>query len=85
MTSRTFTTDETQKLKDLINAGVSVRVEIDTLNDGLKDTVKTLAEELDVKPAVLNRAIRSAYKADLDKKRDEFSELESILESIGRA
>ena len=85
MTNRTFTVDETQKLKDLINAGVSVRVEIDTLNDGLKDTVKALAEELDVKPAVLNRAIRSAYKADLDKKRDEFSELESILESIGRA
>jgi hypothetical protein len=39
---------------------------------------------MDIKPSVLNKVIRVAYKAELDKHRDEFSELEAILESIGR-
>ena len=43
-----------------------------------------IAEELDVKPAVLNKAINIAYKAEFGKKRDEFDELETILESVGR-
>ena len=58
--------------------------ETETLKDGLKDTVKAIAEELDVKPATLNKAIRMAYKADFTQKQDEFSELEEILRATGR-
>ena len=79
-----FTDADVAKLKQLINEGIQVKSELEALRDGLKDTVGAIAEEMDIKPSVLNKVIRVAYKAELDKHRDEFSELESILESIGR-
>ena len=82
--SKTFTEADVQKLKQLINEGIQVKSELEALRGGLTDTVKAIAEELDVKPAVLNKAINIAYKAEFGKKRDEFDELETILESVGR-
>lgn len=82
--SKTFTEADVQKLKQLINEGIQVKSELEALKGGLTDTVKAIAEELDVKPAVLNKAINIAYKAEFGKKRDEFDELETILESVGR-
>ena len=79
-----FSKDQVTKLKTLINEGLQVKSEVEALSGGLKDTVKAIAEELDIKPAVLNRAINVAYKAELGKKRAEFDELETILESVGR-
>jgi hypothetical protein len=80
----TFTDSQLTKLKQLVSEGIQVNGEIETLKEGLKDTVAAIAEEMDIKPSVLNKVIRVAYKAELDKHRDEFSELEAILESIGR-
>ena len=80
----TFTDSQLTKLKQLVSEGIQVNSEIETLKEGLKDTVAAIAEEMDIKPSVLNKVIRVAYKAELDKHRDEFSELEAILESIGR-
>ena len=34
--------------------------EVDDLNGGLKDTVKAIAEEMQIKPTVLSKAIRTA-------------------------
>lgn len=82
--SRSFSSAEVTKLKNVVTEGVQVLTETDTLREALSDTVKAIAEELDIKPAVLNRAIRSAYKADLHEKRDNFEELETILVAIGR-
>lgn len=84
MIVRQFTEAERNKLKELVTEGIQIKTEVQTLNEGLRDTVSAIAEELDIKAAVLNRAIRTAAKAELEKKRDEFEELESILESIGR-
>jgi hypothetical protein len=83
--SRVFTSAEKHKITEIINQGVQVTIEINTLKEGLNDTVKNLAEELEIKPAVLKRAIRTAFKANLDKNREEFAELETILETAGRA
>lgn len=82
--SKTFTDADVQKLKQLINEGIQVKSEMEALRDGLKDTVGAIAEELDIKPAVLNKAITIAYKAEFSKQRDEFDELETILETVGR-
>ena len=38
-----------------------------------------------IKPSVLNKAIRIAYKAEQGKTREEFEELEAILEAVGRS
>jgi len=48
------------KLKQVINEGVTVLQEVTDLQEGLKETVKAVAEELDIKPAKLNKAIRVA-------------------------
>jgi len=80
----TFSSTDVDKLKRIVTEGIQVNQEIDTLRDGLRDTVKAIAEEIGVKPAVLNKAIRVAYKAELGKQRDEFDELESILNATGR-
>lgn len=82
--SKTFNPAEVTKLKQIVNEGIQIKSEMEALRDGLKDTVNAIAEELDIKPAVLNKAINVAYKAELGKKRDEFDELETILESVGR-
>jgi transposase-like protein len=62
---KTFSGDQKIKLTQLINEGMAVMHEIDTLQGGLTDTVKAIAEELEVKPSVLKKAIRIAHKASL--------------------
>jgi hypothetical protein len=83
--SITFGTEDVAKLKNLMQEGVQVMTEVETLNEGLKDTVKHIAEEMGIKPAVLNKAIKIAHKAEFHKHRDDFDTLETILESVGRA
>ena len=49
------------KVKELINQGVAVTRDVETLKEGLKETVDAIAAELEIKKAVLNKAIRVAY------------------------
>lgn len=79
-----FSQADVEKLKRLVNEGIQVTQEIETLKEGLKETVKAIGEEMQIKPATLNKAIRIAYKAEFHKEREKFDELETILESIGR-
>ena len=46
-------------------------------------TVKAISEELDLKPSLLNKAIRIAYKGDLQVHTDELEDIEMILGAIG--
>ena len=80
-----YSESDVNKLKRLVAEGVQVKEEVKTLNEGLRDTVKAIAEELGITPAVLNKVIAIAHKADFDKNREEFEELECILQSVGRA
>ena len=82
--NRTFNEEEKVRLKKLIAEGMQVSYEIDTLKEGLRDTVKAIAEEMDLKPGVLNKAIRVAHKASFQDEFDKFDELETILETVGR-
>jgi hypothetical protein len=71
------------RLKHLVSEGVRVKQEVDSLNEGLKETVKAISEELDLKPSLLNKAIRIAYKGDLQVHTDELEDIEMILSAIG--
>lgn len=84
MTAKTFNGDQKIKLTQLINEGMQVLHEIDTLNEGLTDTVKAIAEELEVKPSVLKKAIRVAHKASLTQTNQDNEELNTILETVGK-
>jgi hypothetical protein len=82
--SRTFNQEAKTKLTQLINEGMSVLQEVETLNEGLNDTVKAIAEELEIKPSILKKAIRVAHKQRLNETNEENEELNTILETVGR-
>jgi hypothetical protein len=84
MTAKMFSGDQKIKLTQLINEGMAVMHEIDTLQGGLTDTVKAIAEELEVKPSVLKKAIRVAHKASLTQTNQDNEELNTILETVGK-
>ena len=84
MSEKTFNGDQKIKLTQIINEGMQVMHEIDTLQGGLNDTIKAVAEELEVKPSVLKKAIRVAHKASLTQTNQENEELNTILETVGK-
>jgi len=84
MSDRVFTAEQTAKLTQLINEGCQVMYEVETLSGGLNDTVKAIAEELEIKPGILKKAIRIAHKADFGRTQDDHDLLEQILTQTGK-
>lgn len=72
------------RLKQLVNDGVQVLQECEDLKTGLSETVKAIAEELEVKPAQLNKIIKISHKANLSQVEADFDEVKSILDQLGR-
>ena len=65
MSDRVFSTEQKAKLTQIINEGMQVMHEVETLNAGLSDTIKAIAEEIEIKPSILKKAIKLAHKAGL--------------------
>ncbi len=84
MTAKTFNGDQKLKLTQIINEGMAVMHEIDTLQGGLNDTIKAVAEELEVKPAILKKAIKLAHKAEFGREQQDHELLEQILVTVGK-
>ena len=57
MAVRNFNDAEKQKLIQIISQGSQVLGEVEDLKSGLKDTVKAIAEELELKPALINLSL----------------------------
>jgi transposase-like protein len=79
-----FSAEGKAKLTQLVNEGISVMSEVQTLQEGLSDTIKAVAEELEIKPAILKKAIRIAQKSKLTDTSRDHQELVDILETVGR-
>ena len=82
--SRSYGPEEKAKLEKLINEGGTVMREIDDLRESLKETVKAVAEELQVKPSVINKAIKIAHKGDWAQYNEDWEEIEAILDITKR-
>jgi hypothetical protein len=82
--STIFTLEQKKKLEQLFKEGISVMSEVQILNEGLADTIKAIAEEMEVKPGVLKKAVRTAYKVNFQQAVDDHELLETILETVGR-
>jgi len=82
--SRTFNNEAKTKLTELVHEGMAVLQEIETLREGLGDTVKAIAEELEIKPSILKKAISIAHKSRLAETNEENATLNEILETVGR-
>jgi transposase-like protein len=83
MSDRTYGPEEKAKLEKLVQEGITVLQEIEDLKGGLKDTVKAVAEELDIKPSLINKAIKIAKNRDWENYYDDFDDLETIVTTIG--
>jgi len=84
MSGRNFNEAEKTKLIQLIKEGSQVLGEIDDLKTGLKDTVKALSEELELKPALINYDIASAHRDNYKAVADDMDMLDSILTAAGK-
>jgi|HigsolmetaAR201D_1030396.scaffolds.fasta_scaffold00255_20 hypothetical protein len=77
------TADKT-KLTEFMDAGIKTLQEIDDLKGSLKDLASELAEHLDVKPSLLMKTLRHAYKANIHEEVEKVQAVETILEATGR-
>ena len=83
--SKAFGDPEKIKIKQIVSEGVTVMQEIQTLQEGLNETIKAVAEELEVKPSVIKKAIKVAQKDLWDQVYREFDDLETIVDISGHA
>jgi hypothetical protein len=83
MSDRVYGAEEKAKLERLVKEGVTVLQEIEDLQGGLKETVKAVAEELNVKPSLINKAIKVAQKRDWSRVADEYEDLETLVATVG--
>ena len=84
MSDRSFSSEKKAKLTQIINEGMQVMHEVETLNAGLSDTIKAIAEEMEIKPNILKKAIRLAHKAEFGKEQQDHELLETILTTVGK-
>jgi hypothetical protein len=75
--------DDKRKLDGFMEVAKRQLQEIDDVKESLRDKAKSLAEELGVKTKHLMGAARTAYKNDLDQKKEDMSTLEDILNVTG--
>jgi hypothetical protein len=84
MSDRVFSAEQQVKLTQIINEGMQVMHEIETLTGGLNDTIKAVAEEMEIKPAILKKAIKLAHKAEFGREQQDHELLETILTTVGK-
>ena len=82
---KAFGEPERAKIKQIVAEGMTVMQEIQDLQEGLNDTIKAVAEELEVKPSVIKKAIRIAQKDQWDSVWKEFDYLETIVDISGHS
>jgi len=84
MSDRVFSAEQQLKLTQIINEGMQVMHEIETLTGGLNDTIKAVAEEMEIKPAILKKAVKLAHKASFGQEQSDHELLEQILVTVGK-
>ena len=82
---KAFGEPEQAKIKQIVAEGMTVMQEIQDLTEGLKETIAAVAEELEVKPSVIKKAIRIAQKDQWDQVWKEFDDLETIVDISGHS
>ena len=80
---RTYNEEQRAKLRQLIAEGTNVKQEVQDLSEGLRETVKAVADEMQIKPQILNKAINVALRRNMADVQEQMDELESILVSTG--
>lgn len=83
MSDRTYGPEERAKLERLIKEGIAVMQEVEDLQGGLKDTIKAVAEELNIKSSLISKAIKVAKNRDWDRHQNDYEDLETLVAIVG--
>ena len=78
-----ITDENVARLKKLVQDGVQVLQECEDLKEGLNDTVKAVAEELDVKPALVSRLIKDIQKNKVTDRKEDNEILDELFRISG--
>jgi hypothetical protein len=84
MAARMFSGEQKIKLNQLFNEGIAVMQECEDLTEGLNDTIKAVAEELEIKPGVLKKALKTAQKSRFGETDANHELMRDILETVGK-
>ena len=84
MGSRMYTNEQKNKLAQLFTESIAVYTEIEDLNAGLSDTISAVAEEMEIKPGLLKKAIKIAQKSKFSEMNEDHETVQDILETVGR-
>lgn len=71
------------RLKQIVADGVDIYRECDDLKEGLRDTIKAISEELDVKPALLTKLIRTCQKNKMKDIQEDNETLDELYKAAG--
>ena len=75
-----FSSDDQANIKQIIQQGTNLKQEVQDLNEGPRDTEKSVPLELNIKPAVLMKAINVRFKDSAAAEREDFEDLEVLLD-----
>lgn len=78
-----YSSDDVRRLQELVKEGVIVKQEVKALNEGLAETVKEIAEEMEIPATQLKKVITIAFKSNRMDEAEKWEELEDLLDSIG--
>ena len=78
-----ITPENTARLKQLVVDGIQVLQECEDLKQGLSETVKAIAEEFEIKPAIINKMIKDVQKNKLGDRKEENEIMEELLKIAG--
>lgn len=78
-----YSADDVRRLQELVKEGCVVKQEVKDLNEGLNDTIKAIAEEMEIPVAQLKKVINIAFKNNRTDESDKWAEVEDILDTLG--
>lgn len=84
LVNQVFSAEQIKKLTAVITDGINVLEEVDSLKEGLKDTLNAVAEEMEIRVAVLNKAVKAARRNNYSDLENEVAEIENILKATNR-
>ena len=76
--------EDVKKLRELIDQGCRVKDDVKMLNEGLKEVVAAIAEEMDIPVKVLNKTIMTVYKESLYEQKVDLDEIDELMEVVKR-
>jgi capsular polysaccharide biosynthesis protein len=78
-----YNADDVRRLQELVKEGCIVKQEVKDLNEGLNDTIKAIAEEMEIPVSQLKKVINVAFKSNRQDEADKWAEVEDILDTLG--